>query len=45
MYSARFKVLLASAYAAMVHGEEVISALARPDGHGMGGGSLWLGVQ
>ena len=45
MYSTRFKVLFGSAYAALVHGDAVVNALARPDGHGMSGGSFWIEVQ
>lgn len=44
MYSTRFRILFGCAYAALVLGEAVVKALARPDGHGMGGGSLWLRV-
>jgi len=45
MYSTRFKVMFGCAYAATHLGSAVVAALARPDGHGMGGGSLWIEVQ
>lgn len=45
MHSTRFRVLFGSAYAATVHGQAVVAALARSDGQGMGGGSFWIEVQ
>jgi hypothetical protein len=45
MYSTRFRVLFGCAHAATAHSEAVIRALARSDGCGMGGGSLWLQVE
>ncbi len=44
-FSTRFRVIFGSAYAATHHGNAVVAALARPDGHGMGGGSFWIEVQ
>ena len=44
MYSTRFRILFGSSYAATVHGQAVVAALARPDGHGMSGGSFWIEV-
>lgn len=44
MFSSRFRVLFGSAYAALRHPNEVVKALARPDGHGMSGGSFWIEV-
>ena len=45
MHSTRFRVLFGSAYVATCHGQAVVAALARSDGHGMGGGSFWIEVQ
>ena len=45
MYSTRFQIMFGCAYAASQLGHLVVAALARADGHGMGGGSLWLEVQ
>ena len=44
MFSNRFRVVFGSAYTAQVHGTSVVKALARPDGHGMSGGSFWIEV-
>jgi hypothetical protein len=44
MFSTRFRVLFGCSYAAGCHGHAVVKALARPDGHGMGGGSFWIEV-
>jgi len=44
MFSTRFRVLFGCAYAATCFGADVVRALARPDGYGMGGGSLWIEV-
>ncbi len=45
MFSTRFEVLFGCAYAATFLGHDVVAALNRPDGHGMGGGSFWLRVR
>ena len=45
MFSNRFRVVFGSAYAAQVHGTNVVKALAQPDGHGMSGGSFWIEVE
>ena len=44
MFSRRFRVVFGAAHAAQSHGPAVVKALARPDGHGMGGGSFWIEV-
>lgn len=44
MFSSRFRVRFGCAYAAHAHGPAVVKALARADGHGMGGGSFWIEV-
>lgn len=44
IHSSRYRVLFGSTYAAQCHGEKVIKALARADGHGMSGGSFWIEV-
>jgi Methyltransferase domain len=45
MFSTRFKVRFGCNYAAIAHGPEVVAALAREDGQGMAGGSVWIEVQ
>ncbi len=45
MFSTRFRVVFGCACAALEHGDAVVKALARADGRGMGGGSLWFRVQ
>lgn len=44
MYSTRYRVLFGSAYAAASHPSAVVTALARADGYGMGGGSFWIEI-
>lgn len=45
MYSNRFEVFFGASYAAQHLGRYVVQALARADGHGMGGGSFWITVK